>query len=394
MNSQTLFNNYIIAGVEVSLARVRAAEYVVPEADRQQAWQILSFALKVDEAWPVTRELLLELAPKMEMAGFREEWIPYLEKGIQCAQNADDRLAIAECKLQIGLLYRLVNRLDDAYRWTSQSVQSFFLQNDTHGQARALNEVAWIQHLKLQYDEAAQNVEQALALFEEDNLERAMSYRVQGMIAAGRRKFQQSENYHRKSLTHFKAQNNLRGIAWAYQNIAYALREQRKLQVAVELYQKSQQILKEISDRYHYAFVTLNLGTTYLYMNDPVSAMTFYTEAETIFTQLHNQLYLAHIQNNIGLCYLKLEKFTQARIQFTRASNLFDELGDMGWSLNAMDGLAMTYMAMQEWETAATLLKKAIAKLPEIVGSRNYNYLQRSLAKHLQEANQKSAVTS
>ena len=74
---QALFTNYIIAGVGASLARVRTAEYVVADVDRQQAWHLLSFALKVEEAWPVTRALVVALAPKLELAGCREDWIPY-----------------------------------------------------------------------------------------------------------------------------------------------------------------------------------------------------------------------------------------------------------------------------------------------------------------------------
>ncbi len=41
----------------------------------------LSYALGVEEAWPVAAQLLLALAPRMVRIGFWSEWLPYLEQG-------------------------------------------------------------------------------------------------------------------------------------------------------------------------------------------------------------------------------------------------------------------------------------------------------------------------
>jgi len=382
------FHTYIAAGVQVSLARVRAAEYVVSEVDRQQAWHILSFALDVPEAWPVTRELLLTLAPKMEQAGFREEWIPYLEKGLHCAQRASDGQAAAECELQMGLLYRLLSRFEQAQRWTAASVDHFAAQRDAHGQARALNELAWLEQLQYRYEDATQHVEQALMLIADGDPECAMSYRLQGMIAIGQNHLQKAEAGHRKALIGFEEQQDQRKIAWGLQNIAYTLREQKKFEEAITLYQSARDILQAISDVYYYAFVTLNLGTTYLYFGEPATALACYHDAQTRFAQLHNTLYLAHIQNNVGLCYLALQQLDQAEKAFKSAITLFENMAERAWLLNAMDGLAMTYLALAQFDQAITILEAAHAALPEIRETPNYPYLHQSLHQHLQSAYQ------
>jgi tetratricopeptide (TPR) repeat protein len=304
-----------------------------------------------------------------------------------------DGRSAAECELQIGLLYRLINRLDEAKRWMICSVERFALQGDARGQARALCELAWLEQLQRQLADATRHVEQALALLADDDPERAMCYRVQGMIAIGQGQLQEAEAYHRKALRGFEEEQDQRKVAWALQNIAYTLREQKKLNEAIPLYQKAQRILKEIGDPYHYAFVTLNLGTAYLYSDEPGTALGCYHDAQTIFSQLHHVLNLANVQNNIGLCYFALHQLEEAENAFVKAIELFETLGERAWLLNAMDGLAMTYLDMERFDKATTILESALAALPKIKDTPNYEYLRHSLHEHLQTAQQSQPLS-
>ncbi len=386
MQPQTLFTNYIIAGITALLARVRAAAYIVPEADRQQAWHLLSFGLKLDDAWPVTRDLLLALAPKMELAGFREEWIPYLVKGIQCAQKVGDDLVAAECELQIGMLYRLMSRLEEAEHWTTASVKRFVEHMDAQGQARAFNELAWLEQLQRRYAEATCHVEQALAILNELDPERAMCYRVQGMIAIGQGRFQDAERYHRKALAGFEAQKDYRKTAWGLQNIAYTLREIKDFEQAIPLYQKAEVILKEINDSYHWAVVNLNLGITLYHAGKSENALVPYNNAQNVFSRMQNKLSLAHTHSNLGLCYIAQQQYELAENAFQTAMTIFAEIHEQGWLVNSMDGLAMTYIATKQYQKAISVLEQACKMLPAIAETLNYKYLCDSLAEHWQIA--------
>lgn len=386
MQSHILFTNYIIAGVEASLARVRAATYVVPEADRQQAWQILSFALKVDEAWPVTRELLLELAPKMEMAGFREEWIPYLEKGIQCAQLIDDGMAVAECKLQIGILYRLQSRFEQARQWLVEAISHFIENGNIYGEAGALNELAWLDHLIHHYQSATETVNKALSLLTEYDHEIAMSYRIQGMIAFHNGELHDATDYHRKALKIFKQAQEQRGIAWSLQNLALALQWQNKFETAFDCYKEAIVNLIELGDVSNLGIAQMNLGSAYYQSENSLEAIKFFIKAKTIADKLNDQLQLARIHTHLGLAYLALELYAEAENAFRLSVDYYSRLEDYSWKLNAMDGLALTYLKSQRYEKAIVVLQQAIKSLPRIITMPNYKYLHDSLTKHLEEA--------
>ena len=109
-----LFEQYVAAGVVQSLDTVRRDRQRVSEEVRVQAWHLLSFALRTPRAWPVTATLLLELSPKMQQAGYREQWLAYLEAGLVYSSNAGDALRTAALELEVGELQRHLGRLDAA----------------------------------------------------------------------------------------------------------------------------------------------------------------------------------------------------------------------------------------------------------------------------------------
>ncbi len=393
MRSQTLFTNYIIAGVEASLARVQAAEHVVPESDRQQAWHLLSFGLKLDDAWPVTRELLLALAPKMELAGFREEWIPYLEKGIQCAQKVGDGLVAAECELQIGMLYQLMSRFEDASSWLLISIEHFDAHNDTQGQARALNELAWLEQLQHHYEAAEQHVARSLALSATDQQICADAWRIKGMIAIGRRRWQEAVSSHLQALNIFQELGDVRKMAWSMQNMGYALRELGQLDEAKYHLESAAKTLQQLQDHHHLAIVWMNLANVFLSQDNPQSAYELFMVAQEKFEKHGDLLNQAHTLTNQGIALLKLGKLVIAQSMFRKAAHVYRALDDWIWHINALDGIVMALTASGQYSEALQIADQALAILPQIRSSTYYENLLGKLTEHRSAAESMVSAT-
>ncbi len=385
-----LFTHYTIAGVQTSLDRIQAAA-VVSEADRQQAWHILSFALNTPGAWPATRALLLALAPKMEQAGFREEWIPYLEKGLYVAQSLDDVQTVAECELQIGLLYRLLSRFAESRRWLWASLKHFEDLSYLLGQVRAYNELAWQAHLVHQYEEASAYLDKILPLYRSNSsiefqVEQAVSYRIQGMIAMGQRNWSQAEQLHNQALQLFQVVGDIRRSAWSLQNIGYALNEQGRIAEAIKYFTQAEQTLMKIGDYYHRSIAQMNLGIAYQRAKEPDLALICFANAQDIFCQYDDKLNLARIFTNIGLVSLDKKDYSKAQTAFIQSAAFYKELGDMIWHINALDGLALALIGSLHYEQASQILRQAISLLPEIQGTPYYENLRDKLVTHLDKA--------
>lgn len=391
MQPPLLFTHYIIAGVEASLARVQAA-YVVPETDRQQAWQILSFAFKLEDAWPMARALLLTLAPKMEMAGFREEWIPYLAKGLHCAQTVGDVRTTAECELQIGILHRLMSRFEEAASWLTLSIEHFAKQHDIQGRARALNELAWLEQLQHHYEAAERCVEQALALAATTPQICADAWRIKGMIAIGRRQWAEATDSHHQALRLFQELGDIRKAAWSMQNTGYALKELGELEEAVHYLQQAAATLQQLQDQHHLAIVWMNLASVFVSQKNLQAGYELFVVTQEVFERHGDLLNQAHTLTNQGIALLQLNEPVTAQSMFRKAAQIYQTLGDSVWYINALDGLVMALIASGQCGEAVQMADEAFALLPRIQHSAYYDSLLKKLTDHRAEAEAQVSV--
>ena len=161
---------------------------------------------------------------------------------------------------------------------------------------------------------------------------------------------------------------------------------QKRFDEAFISFQQAADALKQIGDLYHWAVVKMNLGSAYFHYEMPQIALLHYQEAEYQALLNRDVLQLANVCNCLGLDYLKLKQFTEAERYFTKAISLFKKLADDEWRLNNMDGLAMVYLAQGKFIQAQQLLESAIVALHLIKESASYEYLDKSLNEHLQQA--------
>jgi tetratricopeptide (TPR) repeat protein len=390
-NRLAQFRSYLRRNLIYVQRQVSAVDQQLPNELRVQALHTLSYGMGERDLWPLVRALLLAVAPKMELGGHREDWLPYLQQGLAQSQAMQDSAATAECHLQLGLIHRLLSDFDSARRQLTASIGAAATAGEWRTQARALNELAWLEQLLEEYDAAAGHVQQALTLLEEDDVERAVCYRVLGMIAIGHKNWEEAEQLHRTALQLFQQQSDRRRTAWSLHNLAYALREQHRYQDAFALYVQAADTLKEIGDIYHYALALFSLGFTYSMCSDFAQSLLFYRQAEDIFHKLHASYQLAKLYTDMGLAFFNLQDFTNAEVQFLRSAEIFKSLNNVSWHLNALDGLAMTYLAQNKLAEAEPVLVQAKQTLSLDKNINNYNYLWQTINQHWGELLNKKA---
>ena len=393
-NRYTQFKSYLRRNLIYMQRQICATEQQLSDETRTQALHTLSYALAEQELWPLVRELLWALAPKMELGGHREDWLPYLTQGLEQSRVMADPSAMAECHLQLGLLYRLLSNFGAAREQLVASIALAQEFGEARQQARALNELAWLEQLQEEYEAAAAHVQQALRLLEDDDPEVGICYRVLGMIAIGYKQWKKAEELHTKALEKFELAGDMRRTAWSLHNLAYVQYGQEQYKAAITIYQKAADILYALNDKYYWATVQINLGITYYYDGDSEKAIQCYQRAMEVAQDFRDRLQFARIYTNYGLAYLSQHKYKKAQDAFMQSAKLHKELGNLSLSLNATDGLAMAYLAQQQYLLAIQTIKEAVELLPQIQNSPNYAYLFNSLQKHLNEAEQKQGHQS
>ncbi len=382
-----LFASYMAGALETSLARVRAERGQPSDRDRRQAWHALSYALKVDLLWPLACELLLALAPKLEAAGFREEWLAYLQRGMEEARVHGDRRALAELQYHAGTIYRYLDRYDeaDAVLLESRGIAATLSMPTLH--ALVLNQLAYVAQEREQYPVARQFALEALAIPAVSDSARATANGILGILATEAKAYEEAILLHLEALTIRRQLNERRTMAWSLQNIGRALNLQGRHEEAIQYLHEAVAILESLQDEYHLAIVRNNLGEAFRRVGDYEAAMTQILSARRAAHRLGATKPFAYTNLSLGLTYLALECFVEAVPAFASAVESFGQVSATGEELNAADGLALAYMANGEYELAERVLESLLSRLPDIADiPYHYDYLSRVVPEHLHQA--------
>lgn len=368
-NYVEIFTNYIVNGARDALSQVQQSAGAVSEKDRIQAWHLLGYALGVQAAWPQVRQLLLDLAPKMEMAGYREEWLAFLRAGAERSVAQQDLAVEARLSLSIGLLLRLTNDYSEAERWLNRGLFSFQAQGDAHGIASVYNQIGRIRYLQHRDAEALQFAQNALALLADDDLERAESHFVLGMAALNQCQWESAERHHRLSLAIRQASGDPRTIAWAMQNVGTILTQQSeyegvdRLAEAAGWLEQAVVLLDSLPDPFHSAVAGNSLALVYFQRGELETATRLFCQAEIVFQTTHSPEWRARVLNNLGLVYLQSGQLVEAEKTFRSAVAIYAQLGDHADRLNSQHGIVLALLAQQRFAEAAALCQQGLTEL-------------------------------
>ncbi|MEM7132852.1 MAG: tetratricopeptide repeat protein [Chloroflexota bacterium] len=390
-----LFRRTLARAVQKSLDNVKAHQYTVPEEVREQAWHMLKLLFEGDELWEEASQLLIELAPRMEMAGFREDWLNYLTIGVKRSIEFEDASSEAELKLLVGMLLRLLGNHEEAMRNLQVSYELFGIIDEKIGQAKVRNQMAYLMFHRFNFDIAEQYAHEGLSLAIRYYQEKAESLSILGLIITERTYWQKdnksenlrmAEEYHQEALEIRMNIGDHRKVAWSLQNIGYTLRMRSRFKEAIKHYEEACSILSKLNDPANLAIVKMNIGLANQALGKPRKALETYRHARLVFQRLHDQLNVGRIHVNEGLSFLELSEPNCAEKSFQEAIRIFQLLKNDSLRLNAIDGWALSLIAQHDYRTAIEVLNIAIAELSQLPDLPNYQYLYQSMNTHLTEA--------
>lgn len=380
------FQKNIMRGMRTLLHQLPPEPTGLPDETKALAFHLLSYALKSPTGWPEVRALLLALAPRLEQAGHRDDWLPYLEQGLQQSLAQRDDLATAELALHIGSLHYRRSRFAEADNWLTRSYDSFAQQKNYSGQGTALNRLALVAVRSGQPQRAEAQAQQALSCLPSDAPECANSYAVLGEVARERRLWAAAESYDRRALAIWQRQGNQREIARGLRNLGPALREQAKLDEAIACYEQALALFATIHDPVNQAVTEMNLGILYSMQQQHGRALPCHQAAERIFRLVQDQVNLAKVYTNMGVALRALGDYPQA-IQVQLAGiQIRRQLGQTRWLYNALDGLGLTYLANQDFAKAIETFQHALSQVSQMANDPGADRLHELLTTHLQQA--------
>lgn len=385
-----LFRQYIQRGAQAALEAVRNAGPALPAEAREQSIYTLDFALGLPEAWPEARELLIALAPKLEQAGVRQDWLPFLQRGIEQCREKGDTAGEAEMELHLGLLLMALGRMDEARSLYRASAEGFQTLNDPHNQARALNRWAYIDHLQHKTISAGQLVQQAMSLVGLDDTETSYGQFVLGSLARDRRDWPEALRYLSQSLEGWQRHGDPVMIARSLTNLGTAQRGAGQIDEAIASFTQAIELMAQLDDPINEGVTRINLGNAYWALGQPATALDHYLRAEPVFRVTQDNLRLARVNTTIGIVATQLGQWERAQAALDTAIGLNRMLSDRRAIANTLDALGELYLRQGQPAAALAVLQQALEELaglydnPDVAADHADVYSD--IVKHLEEA--------
>ncbi len=381
-----VFRQYIQRGAQVALETVRSAGPVLPPEQREQSLHTLEYAMSLPEAWPTARDLLIDLGPRLDRAGMRQDAAQFLQRAIEQCEALGDDAGRAEFEVQLAALRVAAGRMDEARALLQAGAARFAALGDRHNQARALNNWAMIEYTQQRSESAAHLVQQAMSMVSPDNSETTYGQVILGFLATERHDWAAALDYFQLALAGWQRHNDPVMEARSLSSLGTAQRGLGLFDEAIGSFTKAIALMEILGDPVNQAITRMNLGNLYWAKGEPQQALALFVLAEPVFRQTQDDFRLARVSNSLGVVSLQLGQVEQARAALTTSIALSRQAGDRRLAANALDTLGELHMRQGEPAAALAWHEQALAELADLVDKPGYESLVAEIQAHRKEA--------
>ena len=381
-----LFHEFILTTLHYVRDRVQRVSGLLPDELRRQALHTLGeYGFDLPVAWPLTRELLLLLAPKLEQAGLRDEWMPYLQRGITRCHATTEAAYQGWFHFHLAVLYEFRARYAQAEEQFAASAACFVRSGEQRQQAIALSRLGFIIALQNRYQAAVQLAENALLQLPEKDPARAYAYSTLGVATYAKGEWIVAHEHLQNALMHWQAEKNQRQIARALRNLGPPLRQLKRFTEASQCYEQAIALFDALPDPREAAITRMNLGNIYLETEASAQALTLYEWAEPVLQAYRDDLHLARLYFNRGLAQRNLQHWSAAEGALQAALLRWQQLdGQTPMVATLYIELMRLYRLQSRQLEAETMFTQAQAQLVLIEDAMTYSSLQAELLTYWQ----------
>ena len=281
--------------------------------------------------------------------------------------------------LDLGEVYELVGRWQDARASYEQALSAADQQNDPTTHARSETEIGELLTKQGQYAEASTWLDRARRGFEAtgDRAGVAQTLQHKGTLLARQGDYEESLRAYEESLSIRQELNDQFNIANLLNNMAIVARFRRDFQKAQSLIEEALSIRERLGNRWAIGMSLNNLGNLALGQGDLAEARTRMEQALSIWRQIGDRWAIANTLTGLGEVFGEAKDYETSRAYFSESLAINREIGDrlaLAYLFEALGSLAAAQSdperAMQLVGVAATLRADIGAPLPPAEAAR------------------------
>ncbi|WP_125721602.1 tetratricopeptide repeat protein [Pseudoalteromonas rubra] len=189
---------------------------------------------------------------------------------------------------------------------------------------------------------------------------------MRGFLADQQSHFSTAEQLYRDALEEAQSIGHNELMARAYERISSVLRRQDKYIEALQIAQRSTNVLRDLGEDLLYLSALQNLGIIQAILGDYTTALATLTQVFELATKLDNQPSIADALYETGEVYRKMGNFEQALPHFQQAHEIDIRFGNKLYIGNSAMKIGYIELERQEYETALHYARKAYGLYLEV----------------------------
>lgn len=376
------FQQIVLRSVRASLRQIQQLNGAFPADQLQRrALAALDYGLNLPDAWEPTRELLFLLAPTLEQATQRYNWLTFLQRGLCYSRTIADWATAGALGSEIGILLQRLGDLVEARTYLEQACARLRLVKNNDALVTALGRLAELARIQRCYGECTSLTTEIFARVAPDSVGAAYAYFVRGKAAFDQSQLVEAESCFRQALAIWSPVE-LRRAALCIQNLGRIAWKQAQYATAIQYFEEALASFKEQQDQNNRAVVKMNLGIVYWEIGQITDALRYYEQASAVFRELNHPLYLAMVYNNCGLAYSTLQQWRQAEECYHLSIALWAKLGDVQSGSDPAIGLGVVYTQQARLPEALALFATTAQQLHRVDPARTAAHLWAELETH------------
>lgn len=312
-----VFRDRVLANTRYWLDRVtdRAVEAAGLDHDREQLIRAVDFALDLEAAWPVARELVIALAPLIERRGHWQTWSQLLERAVQAAQQAGDGDGDLTLTALLARLRQQQGRLNEAITYYRRNIRLAHRLHHPFEEGRACTNLGFIWMELGRWQRAEVLCRHALEIFDRINSDhgRAHTENHLGLMYARQGLWQQGRDHLDRACAIWQAMNDRHGLMRGLINLGVLLVDSGDPAAAFPYLDQALELARLTGETVEIANIYTNLGLAYRLSGDLHQAEVYSRQAEDIFLEISNLAKLPGVWQNLARTYLEQGNWAEAQ---------------------------------------------------------------------------------
>jgi tetratricopeptide (TPR) repeat protein len=357
------FRHFILTNLEYwqdYVAAAKPTDTATLDRGRNRILKALTFAFKLQEAWPLVSELIEAFSPYMERRGYWEAWNWILTQAIEMAHRTKDMAGEVLLSALFARLLQQQSHLPQAITYHRQTIRLACRVGDRYNEARACSNLGYLYAEQGYAWRAEVLCCHALVIFEQldDNHGRAHTENHLGVLYIQQHRWIEAEERLKKACTIWQAMGDRHGLMRGFINLSSLYLEMERPLLSLPCLGEALRLAKVTGEEVETGKIYMNMGVAHRQNGDYDQAEAYARQAEAIFQRFSSSVSLAQVWANLGAACLAQNKRPEARNHYQAALQVWRNLKDENGQIKALLGLVDCELAGGNWAEALDNFKE------------------------------------